>query len=105
METKLFKALNETLAYATFKDADVEKQYKRLLIVADSDLTEAGFEESAAIEDAMDDLQIAINDADPIEEDDDADTNDDDENEEESEDDDEDEEEDEEIDEEDDDED
>ena len=77
MDTKLFKMLNDSLAYATFSDSDVEKQYKRLLIVSDSELNEAGFEESIAIEDAMEDLKLAIEDADPIEEDDDEDNEED----------------------------
>lgn len=60
MRTHTFTAIEAALTFATFSAKDVETQLTHLLHVSDEDLDGAGFEESAAGEEACEDLIEAI---------------------------------------------
>lgn len=66
-KTQTFKLIDKALTFATFKNDDVEKDLKKLLIIVDSELNSAGYEEGAPIEDAMEELNETIDETEPDE--------------------------------------
>jgi len=61
MTIKTMELITNALAYATFKDPDIEAGLKKLVNVLGDDLTEAGFEESSDTEEAGEALEDVLN--------------------------------------------